>query len=289
MCISSILSINAQTEQLLKGDLVIINPSTKTYLTGEKPSAWVYKVPHLISQIGSKSYPDGILLNIAGANSWLSKTDVTKLYSKYENKQETIVEQKTIIKDTVYITQQSEPQIIHDTIYQSPIVQLDTIIMQSPEKKTRFQINGNLIGLGGNVNAGVGAELIFGARMSEYVFIGGGIRLEQNWLDLKENVVHGTQFPIFANVKAYFPIQNMYYPYVDMSTGLNLGKFDHGQSDLGRKSGIYCGLFASVGVGFDYKCLSLGLGYQYGNGCSPIENDYHHAYLKIGFVFISDK
>jgi len=276
----------AQADQLKVGDEIMVKPTTKAYLTGEKPSKWVYNVPHIISQIGTRKYPDGVLLNINGANSWLAKSDVTKLAK--------MPIQPQVIRDTVYVSVEKEPLIIHDTIIQGKAdtevaVYNDTIIVVEPSlHRSRFQLNGNVLGIGGINNAGAGAELIFGSRLNEYVFVGGGFSLEQIWLGLDGVSMHGTQFPIFVNMKAYLPVEHKYYPHFEMSVGANLGKLDYGQSDLGRKSGLYYGLHARAGVGFDYKSLSVGLGYQYGSGCSSINKDWNHIYVKIGFVFISD-
>lgn len=285
------LSLLAQTSSIEVGDSVMVNRTTKTYLTGEVPSLWVYDVSHTVSQIGSKNYPNGILLNIEGANSWLSASDVTKLQDRQilSSSNNLVTTQTITIVDTVFISVPQEPIMIRDTVYQINTV-VDTFMVQAPKVDiTHFQLNGNIVGIGGANNAGLGLELLFGARLCDYVFAGGGLAIEQLWIGLDSKSVHGMQFPVFANIKAYIPIKEQYFPYFEMSAGVNLGKLDNGQSDLGRKASLYYGLYSRAGIGLEYKNLSIGLGYQYGNGCSPIEKDHHHAYLKIGFVFINNK
>ena len=44
------------------------------YLTGQKISKWVYKVPHTIRQVGTSRFPKGILLR--GINSWVGQEDI---------------------------------------------------------------------------------------------------------------------------------------------------------------------------------------------------------------------
>ncbi len=52
------------------GDTITIKPETKAYLTGEKPSKWVYNYRHVIQQVGGIRFPEGILLR--GIYSWMA-------------------------------------------------------------------------------------------------------------------------------------------------------------------------------------------------------------------------
>ncbi len=60
--------INSGT--VLIGDTVVINKACVRYLTGEKPSEWVYNVRHVIGQIGSERFPEGIYLE--NIRSWVA-------------------------------------------------------------------------------------------------------------------------------------------------------------------------------------------------------------------------
>lgn len=51
------------------GDTVVIKRDNLRYLTGERMSTWVYYVSHPILQVGTKRFPDGILLK--GILSWV--------------------------------------------------------------------------------------------------------------------------------------------------------------------------------------------------------------------------
>ena len=61
--------VEAEGYKLQPGDTIIISRDLKHYLTGEKPSEWVYFVRHTVKKVGSKTYPDGIL--VAGILSWV--------------------------------------------------------------------------------------------------------------------------------------------------------------------------------------------------------------------------
>lgn len=67
------------------GDTVIIKKETTKYLTGETPSKWVYFVEHTIQQIGTKRFPEGLLLK--GIISWVGPDDVM-LKSSQDGKEE---------------------------------------------------------------------------------------------------------------------------------------------------------------------------------------------------------
>ena len=56
------------------GDSVMVKETTKRYLTGQRISKWVYKVGHQVQQVGSRFFPNGIL--IEGIISWLGPDDV---------------------------------------------------------------------------------------------------------------------------------------------------------------------------------------------------------------------
>lgn len=64
----------AQPQQFHKGDTVVIKKDHERYLTGEKMSKWVYNVEHTIQQVGTRRFPDGLLLR--GIISWVGPDDV---------------------------------------------------------------------------------------------------------------------------------------------------------------------------------------------------------------------
>ena len=62
------------------GDTVMIKPECTKYLTGETPSSWVYTKPHTVGQLGTKRFPEGVLLfNI---NSWIGEDDIMPVHPR---------------------------------------------------------------------------------------------------------------------------------------------------------------------------------------------------------------
>ena len=49
-------------QEITVGDTVMINKDSLRYLTGERKSTWVYDKKHTVRQIGTKRFPDGVLL-----------------------------------------------------------------------------------------------------------------------------------------------------------------------------------------------------------------------------------
>ena len=72
ICAAAVSTMSAQqaaeqtTEKhefkVAKGDTVMINRECQKYLTGERPSVWVWDRYHTVRQLGSKRFPEGILL-----------------------------------------------------------------------------------------------------------------------------------------------------------------------------------------------------------------------------------
>ena len=60
----------AKVSDFHEGDTVVIRKDQERYLTGEKMSKWVYKVPHTVQQAGGRRFPEGVLLR--GIFSWVA-------------------------------------------------------------------------------------------------------------------------------------------------------------------------------------------------------------------------
>ena len=81
VCMISAVSVSAQesapaaqASDFSVGDTIVIKKDHERYLTGEKMSKWVYNVEHTIQQIGTKRFPEGIL--IRGIISWVGPDDI---------------------------------------------------------------------------------------------------------------------------------------------------------------------------------------------------------------------
>lgn len=66
-------TLSAQEHQwsVQKGDSVKIKPECTKYLTGETPSSWVWDKVHVVYQLGTKRFPEGVLL--MNIRSWISE------------------------------------------------------------------------------------------------------------------------------------------------------------------------------------------------------------------------
>ena len=76
---ATVMSISAQDAQQPKhefdvaiGDSVMIKRECVKYSTGERPSVWVWDKVHTVRQLGTKKYPDGVLL--MNIYSWICDT-----------------------------------------------------------------------------------------------------------------------------------------------------------------------------------------------------------------------
>ena len=66
-------ALSAQEHQwsVQVGDSVKIKPECTKYLTGETPSSWVWDKVHVVYQLGTKRFPEGVLL--MNIRSWVSE------------------------------------------------------------------------------------------------------------------------------------------------------------------------------------------------------------------------
>ena len=69
ICASVVSTMSAQQAaapayqwKVALGDSVMVKPECDKYLTGEKPSTWVYDKVHTVGQLGTKRFPEGVLL-----------------------------------------------------------------------------------------------------------------------------------------------------------------------------------------------------------------------------------
>ena len=114
----------ATISDLRVGDSIYICKDSLYYLTGERISKWVYKVPHVIRQVGGRTRPNGVL--IGGINSWVYPAVVQPLHPRYP----VWVEEEPAAVDTVATPEETvvEP-IPADTIPAEPA------IVEQPEEQ----------------------------------------------------------------------------------------------------------------------------------------------------------
>ncbi len=295
ICMALPMILFAQTE-IKEGDFVFVKKTTTHYSTGESISSWVYGEPHQVSQIDSKYHPDGILLNVRGAKSWLNKSDVLLCVPQGEIAQPQVIREEPKVSPATSTTQvvNGEPIIIHDTITNyvekiKEIVKVDTVtridtIERVRSQKTYLQLDAAPQITCGKENLGMGAHLTVGARVSDYYFIGFGFGVEGSLVSFKDySSVYTMQIPMYANMRCYFPIRDV-YPFLDGAAGLNVRELNFNHKI--DKEWV-CGLYARAGIGVEWKRLIVGAGYQFTGGRNAIDDNVHQAYIKCGIRFVN--
>lgn len=149
------------------GDTIVIPKSTQRYLTGERMSTWVYYVRHTIQKIGTKRFPNGVL--IRGIFSWVDpkglyllgpvktgdpEADARRL-ADYDKIRETANEVQTMTqeeKDYVkryadkYGTQVLEPMperqeeqvVIEEPVVEEVVMAEDTAVVEQKPAKNHY-------------------------------------------------------------------------------------------------------------------------------------------------------
>lgn len=155
------------THTLQVGDTITIKPGTKAYLTGEKPSKWVYNYRHVIQQVGGIRFPEGILLR--GIYSWMApenlqfvarQDSVKPVFMENESdaaesrSKQALIEQETgeqteelntiLPNESLWRMKQKQEQNVSDTLSKSdttvveePLVEEETLDeMKTPHNRT---------------------------------------------------------------------------------------------------------------------------------------------------------
>jgi len=296
LCCCLPLALLAQTA-IQVGDYVFVKRTTTNYSTGEAISSWVYDEPHQVSQVDSKFHPNGILLNVRGAKSWLEVSDVLLCTPREvdavvvpsTNKTETPSTSKVVVPTT------AEPVVIHDTVTKivekikvQEVVKVDTVVEKDtinliPTEQVSFQMDVAMQATCGEENVGVGAHVTLGGRFTNSFFLGLGVGFEGSVHNMPNHRVPYTfQIPIYANTRIYFPVNGV-SPFVDLAAGLNVRELNF--EDIVKKEWI-CGLYSRAGVGVEWKRLLVGAGYQFTGGSKTMQDNIHQAYIKVGFRFL---
>lgn len=138
----------------------------------------------------------------------------------------------------------------------------------------------------GAQNYGAGLETIFGTRMNEYAYIGGGV--EYGYLGAGQNAAISMEFPVFVHSKIYLPVNDKFFPHIEMSLGANMGYRFYTPDESLRPSRFLHGIYAKGGVGIDWlDCLSLGVGYQYGEASRMLQVINTAGILKLDSICLS--
>lgn len=145
LMVSSFAVAEQQTKALPNvGDTVRIVEGKTVYLTGEKPSKWVYGRKHTVQQVGTKRFPNGIL--IKGIYSWIApeflEYDAPLLPTDTimpEQPADTVVPVQPA--DTVTVPEQQPAVLPQDTLPAKPLQELETpqggYVYEYPEEEIK--------------------------------------------------------------------------------------------------------------------------------------------------------
>lgn len=147
LCVASVPSLSAQDAaqpqkhefKVAVGDSVMIKRECQKYSTGEQPSVWVWDKVHTVRQLGTKRFPDGVLL--MNIYSWICEDCLTNLteHAKEEapepsKDQPDKVAAQVAPKDTIATTP-VEP-VVKDTVAQDTVAVVPQDTVSEPVKDT---------------------------------------------------------------------------------------------------------------------------------------------------------
>lgn len=94
------------TWKVAKGDSVMIKRECQQYLTGEKPSVWVWDKVHTVYQLGTKRFPEGVLL--MNIYSWICEDCLVVVNGQAQTEAEKAAEEQAEEKKA-YEEKKQEP------------------------------------------------------------------------------------------------------------------------------------------------------------------------------------
>lgn len=122
----------AHSWQVAVGDSVMIKRECQKYLTGETPSAWVWDKVHIVRQLGSKRFPEGILL--MNIYSWMCEDCLVPANAKEAAPapvEEEIIEEQPVEEPKVEEPIE-EPAPVEEPIQEQPVEEAAPIEEPAP-------------------------------------------------------------------------------------------------------------------------------------------------------------
>lgn len=118
-------------------------------------------------------------------------------------------------------------------------------------------------------HGGPGFDFVFGSRIRDFVFVGFGIGMHTLLNEPYDNYNIITAY--YGDFRGYVPVKQHLMPFVDLGLGVHL-------SVVELPMDYWCaGLYAHVGLGFEYKRFDFSMGYEF--------NITDNGYFKIGVSF----
>ncbi len=146
ICATAVSTMSAQqaeqkqhTWKVAVGDSVMIKPECQQYLTGEKPSTWVYDKVHTVRQLGTKRFPEGVLL--MNIYSWICEECLVPVHPREAQPEQPaeetpVVEQKPV-EETPVVEQ--KPAEETPVVEQKPAEETPTVEPKPAEEEIADQ------------------------------------------------------------------------------------------------------------------------------------------------------
>ena len=142
ICATAVSTMSAQqaepkqhTWKVAVGDSVMIKPECQQYLTGEKPSIWVYDKVHTVRQLGTKRFPEGVLL--MNIYSWICEECLVPVHPREAQPEQPAEETPVVEQKPVEETPSVEPKPAEETpvVEQKPAEETP-VVEQKPAEET---------------------------------------------------------------------------------------------------------------------------------------------------------
>lgn len=130
-------------------------------------------------------------------------------------------------------------------------------------------------------------ETVHGVRITKYAFVGAGLGFQY----ATDKAWEVGMMPVFLNLKGYYPVSEHFAPYVSVDLGYGIGVT--GTKDFAEEEGLDLkgGMYASYGIGLNYKRLNVGLGWQHQGMKAEYDGDeagkfrVNSFFVKVGLKF----
>ena len=146
ICATAVSTMSAQqaepkqhTWKVAVGDSVMIKPECQQYLTGEKPSTWVYDKVHTVRQLGTKRFPEGVLL--MNIYSWICEECLVPVHPREAQPEQPAEETPVVEQKPVEETPSVEPKPAEETpvVEQKPAEETPTVEPKPAEEEIADQ------------------------------------------------------------------------------------------------------------------------------------------------------
>ena len=143
ICATAVSTMSAQqaepkqhTWKVAVGDSVMIKPECQQYLTGEKPSIWVYDKVHTVRQLGTKRFPEGVLL--MNIYSWICEECLVPVHPREAQPEQPAEETPVVEQKPAEETPTVEPKPAEEEIADQSAVSGETAKGDSIKSKQKF-------------------------------------------------------------------------------------------------------------------------------------------------------